>query len=224
VLDLLEKGWNQVGFRGSTGGNGTQYYRCATLLEKSKKEKDATMFDDFSLKTNIRPQSSTNWDELIKSHSVSTLNASHMEEQVEEMMKSLVIPQEWYEMIAAYFLKDDGLADFERESYNLRRELERLQSLFTDGFISKAKFQEQAIAITSELKRMEVMEQPEVKSILHYLQDFPKIWSLMTNNEKRAILRVVFEAIYFDDQAVIRRISAHSPFDQLLRITPSSLN
>jgi DNA invertase Pin-like site-specific DNA recombinase len=220
----LKKAGNQVGFRGSTGGNGTQYYRCATLLEKSKKEKDASMFDDFSLKSSIQPQSSTNWDELIKSHSVSTLRASHMEEQVEEMMMSLVIPQEWYEMIAAYFLKDDELADFERESYNLRRELERLQSLFTDGFISKAKFQEQAIAITSELKKMEVMEQPEVKPILHYLKDFPKIWSLMTNNEKRAILRVVFEAIYFDDQAVVRRVSAHSPFDALLRMTPSSLN
>lgn len=74
------------------------------------------------------------------------------------------------------------------------------------------------MTITAEMKKLEVMEQPEVKQILPYLQDFSKTWSLMTDNEKRSLLRVVFEAIYFDDKAVIRRISAHEPFDQLLGI------
>jgi hypothetical protein len=71
---------------------------------------------------------------------------------------------------------------------------------------------------------LEVMEQPEVKQILPYLRDFSKTWSLMTDNEKRSLLRIVFEAIYFDDKAVIRRISAHEPFDQLLGIWKFNLN
>lgn len=213
----LEKGGNQVGFRGSTG-SGLKYYRCATLLEKSKKEKDATMFDDYLVKADVRKQPHMNWDQLIESHTSPTIRAERLEQQVEDMMKSLVIPESWHAMIAAFFLNNDGTADFERESYNLRRELERLQSLYTDGFISKAKFQEQAMAITSEMKKLEVMEQPEVKQILPYLRDFTKTWSLMTDNEKRSLLRIVFEAIYFDDKAVIQRISAHEPFDQLLGV------
>ncbi len=32
-------------------------------------------------------------------------------------------------MIMAYYLTDNGMADFERESYNLRQELNRLQEL-----------------------------------------------------------------------------------------------
>ncbi len=212
----FEKAGSQIGFRGSTGGKGTQYYRCATLMEKSKKEKDSVMFDDLFVKAGVQRQSPTNWDRLIESHTTSTLRAESMEGQVEEMMKSLTIPQEWYELIAAYYLKDNGLADYECESYNLRRELERLQNLYTDGFISKATFQEQAMALTIELKKMQVLEQPEIKTILPYLQDFPKLWSLMTDNEKRAILRTVFAAIYFDDHAEIRHVSAHSPFDRMI--------
>jgi DNA invertase Pin-like site-specific DNA recombinase len=213
----LEKSGSQVGFRGSTG-SGLKYYRCATLLEKSKKAKDAVMFDDYLVKADVQKQPQMNWEQLIESHTAPTIRAERLEQQVEEMMMSLVIPESWHTMIAAYFLNNDGNADFERESYNLRRELERLKSLYTDGFISKAKFQEQAMTITAEMKKLEVMEQPEVKQILPYLHDFSKTWSLMTDNEKRSLLRIVFEAIYFDDKAVIRRISAHEPFNELLGV------
>jgi hypothetical protein len=91
-------------------------------LEKSKKEKDPVMFDDLFVKAGVQRQSPTNWDRLIESHSPSTLRAESREGQVEEMMKSLTIPQEWYELIAAYYLNDNGLADYKCESYNLRRE------------------------------------------------------------------------------------------------------
>jgi hypothetical protein len=219
----LEKSGSQVGFRGSTG-SGLKYYRCATLLEKSKKAKDAVMFDDYLVKADVQKQPKMNWEQLIKSHTTPTIRAELLDQQVEEMMMSLVIPESWHTMIAAYFLNNDGNADFERETYNLRRELERLQNLYTEGFISKAKFQEQAMTITSEMKKLEVMEQPEVKQILPYLRDFTKTWSLMTENEKRSLVRIVFEAIYFDDQATIRRISANEPFDQLLGISKYNLN
>ena len=68
------------------------------------------------------------------------------------------------------------------------------------------------------------LEKTEVKPILPYLQNFPKLWSLLTNTEKRAILRIVFASIYFDDHALIRQVSAHAPFDQLLKINTLSLN
>jgi hypothetical protein len=182
------------------------------------------MFDDCLVKADVLKQSQTDWNQLIESHTSATIRAERIEEQIEDVMKSLVIPESWYSLIAAYYLNNDGMADFERESYNLRRELERLQNLYTDGFISKAKFQEQAMTITSEIKKLEVMEQPEVKMILPYLTDFSKTWTLMTDYEKRSLLRIVFEAIYFDDKATVRRISAHEPFDHLLGVNRFNLN
>ena len=220
----FEKLGNQVGFRGSTGGNGKQYYRCATLIEKSKKGKENIMFDDYLIKNQIQCKTRTGWDQLITDHSRSTLNAIQMEKQVEELMESLNIPQEWYEAIAAYYLKNNGLADFECENYNLQLELERLRNLYLEGFLSKAQFQEKATVITIELQKSQVLEKTEVKPILPYLQNFPKLWSLLTNTEKRVILRIVFASIYFDDHALIRQVSAHSPFDQLLKINTLSLN
>ena len=42
------------------------------------------------------------------------------QEQVHRMVNRLVIPHDWYETIMAYYLSNNGMADFERESYNLR--------------------------------------------------------------------------------------------------------
>jgi hypothetical protein len=110
-------------------GEKLSIYRSATILEKSKKSKDAIMFDDYLVKADVRTQPKMNWEPLIASHATSTIRAERLEKQLEEMMTSLVIPESGYAMIATYFLNNDGMADFERESYNLRRELERLKSL-----------------------------------------------------------------------------------------------
>ena len=63
----------------------------------------------------IEAQSSEAWDHLIQSHKP-TLRADKMEEQVNELVNRLVIPPEWHEMIMVYYLSDNGMADFERES------------------------------------------------------------------------------------------------------------
>lgn len=116
----LEKSGNQVGYRGSTGSR-LKYYRCATLLEKSKKSEGEIMFDDYLVKSDVRTQPQMNWEQLIESHATPTIRAERLEKQVEEMMTSLVIPESWHAMIAAYFLNNDGMADYERECYNLER-------------------------------------------------------------------------------------------------------
>jgi len=36
--------------------------------------------------------------------------------EVDHLISNLTIPEIWYEMIAAYYMSDDGMAEFERES------------------------------------------------------------------------------------------------------------
>jgi hypothetical protein len=40
----------------------------------------------------------------------------------------------------------------------------------------------------------------------------------MTSREQRTLLKVMVEAVYFDEQGVVRQMLVNSPFDKLLGI------
>ena len=63
----------------------------------------------------------------------STLRQKEMEEQVNQIVETLVIPKEWYEPILAYYLSDKGMSEFELRSFNLCQELTRQRELFKRG-------------------------------------------------------------------------------------------
>lgn len=138
-----------------------------------------------------------------------------MDDQVHQRMKRFTIPQEWHEMIAAYYLSDHGMAEFERESYNLRQELARFRDMYTSGYITQAQFQERAMLITKELQSMKVIAKPEAQQILPLLSDFGSIWSKAKTVEQRGLLKKIFLALYFDGEATIRQALSNSPFDRL---------
>jgi hypothetical protein len=118
-------------------------------------------------------------------------------------------------MIYAYYFHDNGLAEFERETYNLRKELERLQRLFTSGYLNQAQFEERAVDITRRLKEHQPASHPEVKGITPMLKDFKSTWKLLSLSEKKALLKVMFVALYFDQGGKVRKVLANTPFDTL---------
>ena len=58
--------------------------------------------------------------------------------------------------------------------------------------------------------------QPEVKEVPPLLRDFKALWKSLKSFEKKALLRVMFVAIYFDQDGKIRKISANKPFEKLV--------
>ena len=54
------------------------------------------------------------------------------------LLDRLVIPPEWYDLIIAYFLNDDGLLEYKRQTFELQQELERVRSLHTDQLLGRA--------------------------------------------------------------------------------------
>jgi hypothetical protein len=70
--------------------------------------------------------------ELISRHR-STLRQKSVEEQVNKIVETLVIPKEWHELILAYYLNDKGMREFELRSFNLRQDLTRQWELFKRG-------------------------------------------------------------------------------------------
>lgn len=214
----MEQIGKQASLRGSTGNTGTQYYRCATIHDKAKKSSPPILLDDLTNATMLESNETNAWDHLIASHS-STLRADQLEEQIHLSVKNMTIPVEWYETIMAYFLSDNGMADFERESYNLRQELNRLRDMYSSGFLTQAQFRDRATAITGELEVMQPSAKPKAREIVSFLRDFPSTWGKMTSREQRILLKVMFEAMYFDEKGVLQKMLANSPFDRLLYVS-----
>ena len=118
----------------------------------------------------------------------------------------------------AYYLSNNGMADFERESYNLRQELARLQDMYSNGYLTQAQFQEHAMTITRDLQTLQPSAKPEARTIQPLLSDFSTLWSQLTSGEQRILLKTMFVVLYFDENEELKQILANSPFDKLLLV------
>lgn len=137
------------------------------------------------------------------------------EEQVNQLVEHLVTPEEWYELILAYYLSDKGMSEFELRSYNLRQELNRQRELFKRGHITQAEYEQAFLYIDCQLQKLQPSAQFEVRGIPPLLKDFPVLWQQMTLTERRAILQTMLAGLYFDAKCELRKVLARSPFDSI---------
>jgi len=211
-----EHGKLKAGMCGVRGGSGIAYYRCSTVRDRGKLNSEKT-FSETSLSDTRTVEPDHQWERLLEAH-VSNWKAEVVEGEIDRIVSSLVIPQKWYDMICAYFLHDNGMAEFERETYNLRKELDRLQRLFTTGYLNQAQFEERAVDIARRLHEQQPSSKSEVREISHLLGDFFSLWKQLGLAEKKALLKVMFVAIYFDHDGRIKKAMANSPFNLLIKL------
>lgn len=204
---------HKAGLCGVRGGSGIAYYRCATVRDRGKLNPAESPNNSQALGTSPITQDHA-WEELMLAHT-GNWKAEVVEKEIERIVNQLVIPSKWHDMIYAYYLNDNGLAEFERESYNLRKELDRLQRLFTSGYLNQAQFEERAVEITRRMKEHQPSAHQDVKELTPLLQDFGALWNQMALAEKKALLRVMFVALYFDQGGKIKKVVANQPFDRI---------
>lgn len=87
-------------------------------------------------------------------------------------MERLVIPEEWYELILAYYLSDQGMSEFELRSFNLRQELTRQRELYKRGHVTQAEYEQAFLHIDRQLLRLQPLAQPEGRKVVHLPRDF----------------------------------------------------
>ncbi len=212
-----QHGMHTVGLRGSLGGSGNQYYRCGLMLDKRKDRSRKDALGDVLQQEGIQSVEDSEWRELVEAHT-SNVKAERAEAELLHLLENFTIPDAWYDMITAYYLSDGGMADFERESYNLRQELNRAKELYTNGFINLVQFQDKALTIRKNLEILQPTTQPEAREVLPLLKDFKSLWAKCDATERKKLLKVIFLSVYFDEKSTIQLILAHEPFDRLLRI------
>lgn len=200
-------------------GNRYQYYRCTTVLNeyKMRNKPDPKIFDTALNVLGMDAEEQIDKLELLKRHR-STLQQKLLEEQVNSLVERLVIPEEWYELILAYYISDRGMSEFELNSFNLRQELSRQRELFKRGHITQAEYEQAFLYIDRQLQKLKPSAQPEAREVLPLLKDFGKLWQQMTLTERRATLQAMFAGLYFDRDHQLRKVLARNPFDKLLAL------
>jgi DNA invertase Pin-like site-specific DNA recombinase len=210
----------KASLRGATGSGDRTYYRCTTLHDQYKlrrkrsPEEAAEILPVVGIKAG--PE---NLDEELRKRHRANLRTSIVEEQINSLVESLVIPEEWYEGILAYYLSEDGMSEFEMQGYNMRQELARQRALFRQGHITQAEYEDAYLRINRYLEQFKPSVHPKAREVLPLLKDFPSIWRQMTLAEKRTLLQIMFTGLYFDAEGQLRKASANSPFDRLLGLT-----
>ncbi len=208
--ECFEEMGQEFTLRGSTGGKGILYYRCAYSHDQSLKRKRKTR----SRMEGINPVVNSIDDTLAKRHK--TLRADKLESQIDQLVSRLVIPSAWDDWIAAYYLSDDGMAEFERAGYGYRLELKNLHRLFESEQVSRPEFERRVRALQNKLNALSPTSNPDVSGVLDGYRSFGNVWTQLDNGEKRNILGVMFDSLFFDREGRLVRAVAYEPFRELL--------
>ncbi len=208
-----ENDHREVALRGSINGSGKPVYRCAALIDRAILRRKNGAGVDISLESDEAFQT------LMDKHDHFAIPGDLVERQAVDLVKRLQIPPEWHERILAYYLSDEGMSEFERKGYGLRKEIERVRELFLAGHIDRLEFNQEALRIGEQLKSLKPAARPEAVRILPLLKDWPSIWEKMNGLERKAIIGTMFGGLYFEKQGILQRASLYPPFDCLLSAT-----
>lgn len=206
----------RASLRGSNNGSGKATYRCATIHERHKVISMGQDAGSLLENTNLQVHPDSEFIELIERHTHTSLPAPKLEAQIDKLFENFSIPVEWYDHILAYFFSNDGMSEFQRKSYNLNEEMKGLIDLRRKGLIDLAEFEREFDHLAAEIQKFKPSQQPGAPEIISLFTDFHTFWQKLTLNERNALLKIMFDGLYFDRDGILRKVSAHGPFDRLL--------
>jgi len=218
--ECLEWDGRKARLRGIAGGaRNIPYYRCATIQDEYKLRSRQKASQETLSAVQMDHIEQNEPQELVRRHTRSSLRPEIMEEQVNQLVEKLVIPQDWYETAMAYFINVDGMSAFALQTHNLRQELSRLRTMYQNGHIAQAEYEDAYLRIERQIQKRRPSADPRAQKIIPLLQDFPGLWRQMRVSERQAILKVMFTGLYFDAEGKLRKVSAREPFDKLLMVS-----
>lgn len=200
--------------RGSTGGTGTRYYRCADMQDRPKKNVNRRANSKHLAELGI--QENHHISSILAELHGGILRADNLEFQVSVLVGRVVILPEWHEQILAYYLGGEGMADYDREKYNLSTLLARYRDLFKLGHIGKADYESKTAQIARQLKILTPLSKPEAQAALPLLKDFPALWRQLASGEQRSMLQIIFAGLFFDAGGKLVQVFAHEPFEAMM--------
>jgi site-specific DNA recombinase len=164
---------------------GTRYYRCRTRIQRKE------------------------------GCSQSSVRADAVEPVVDDLMASLVLPDETRQRVAAYLVRDEGLETMEVRKHALQAELGRAQELYLAGDIGRDRYDRARADFRRAMREIQPEENAMVGAMQPFLDDFASLWTLAKPIERKGILAATFRKVWVRDGQVVR-YEPMPPFDRLL--------
>jgi hypothetical protein len=142
----------------------------------------------------------------------------------QSLIEHLVIPPDWYDLIIAYYLNNDGLVEYKRQAHELQQAIEQVKSRHADQLLNRSQAIEKISQINAQLRRLQPTAHPAAALLIPLLQDFSTLWQRLEPIEQRGLLKAMFTGVFFDVQSQMRLILPNSPFDTLLGLDADPLS
>lgn len=140
--------------------------------------------------------------------------AKDFDQQVEAILGSLELPDDWIERIAGSVAsRRDGPTPTA-----LRDRLRRTARIYRDGYLSDAEYERTRADIEAQLARLSTALRPGHDEVAALFRDVPALWSAANADERHRLTRLLFERVYVDLNAkLIAAIVPTAEFGLLLQ-------
>ena len=203
--------------RGSTGSTDRRGYgRCGRCQDAYRQRKRHARPTDDSLLASLDLAAEPIGRELADRHR--NIPLDKIELGFASLIDRLVIPTDWHDLIIAYFLNDEGLVEYKRQTYDYQQELESVKDRHANGMLGRAQAIQKISQINAQLRRLQPSAHPSAAVLIPLLQDFSRLWRQLEPIEQRGLLTAMFTGVFFDAQGQMQLILANDPFDSLLGV------
>src|SRR5215469_14105324 len=160
-----------------------------------------------------------------------TIRADYARDHFGELLQSLVLPDNWREIIRRQMLAEaqkEGQIEegMEREKERLKLKKVRTIKLYKEGYIEDAEFQGEMAAVELAIRKLDI---PEVDGVTYdevieageHLPGMAALWDVATPEERRemVILMLAPGGLYYDmEQKIIAALRPRPAFLPILRM------
>ncbi len=160
-----------------------------------------------------------------------TVRADFARDTFGELLKSLVLPENWREIIRKQMLAEankEGQTEEGREREKERLKLKKVRTikLYKEGYIDEEEFQGEMAAVELAIRKLDV---PEVGGVTYdevieageHIPGMAALWDVATPEERREMVLLLLEpgGLYYDmEQKIIAALKPRPAFLPILRM------
>ncbi len=124
--------------------------------------------------------------------------ASVIDEQVEAIVRSLTVPDDWQALIQQRLSADQERQDAERRRTAVQDRLRRAARAYADGNLDEADYERRKREAEAELASLVVPADRDLIDAGRYLENIGRVWDSINLETRRGIVLALFDAIYID--------------------------
>jgi DNA invertase Pin-like site-specific DNA recombinase len=127
------------------------------------------------------------------------VRALEAETALGEFLDQWEIPEDWQAQVTAQVEADFGSpGDVQREEQRIKREIDKLTTIFQVTEMSEREFKRQYQALQLQLQALEPPDLPDMERAAEILRNFGTLWDAANRQEQRELAHTLLSAVYLD--------------------------